>query len=126
MVPSEKKITEDDAIKFGEEITEEEEEEAKVGEITEDDAIKFGEEITEEEEEEAKVGEITEDDAIKFGEEITEEEEEEAKVGEITEEEAKKLAGVHAEYYSELVRRGLSNDAALQLAQQFVRSALAR
>jgi plasmid maintenance system antidote protein VapI len=70
---------------------------------------------------------ITEEDAIKFGEEITEEEEEEAKkVGGITEEEAKKLAGVHAEYYSELVRRGLSNDAALQLAQQFVRSALAR
>jgi plasmid maintenance system antidote protein VapI len=95
--------------------------------ITEEDAIKFGEEITGEEEEEAKkVGGIIED-AIKFGEEITEEEEEEAKkVGGITEEEAKKLAGVHAEYYSELVRRGLSNDAALQLAQQFVRSALAR
>jgi len=59
---------------------------------------------------------ITEEDAIKFGEEITEEEEEEAQ----------KLAGVHAEYYSELVKRGLSNDAALQLAQQFVCSALAR
>ena len=104
------KITEEDAIKFGEEITEEEEEEAeKVEEIIED-AIKFGEEITEEEAK--KVGGITEEEA--------------EKVGGITEEEAKKLAGVHAEYYSELVRRGLSNDAALQLAQQFVRSALAR